>query len=149
MCVFDEILQVKEKFNFVQDKIEYLQIKADSPRSSIISDMPKGGRHDGNPLEEYIVRKEELSEKLARYKAMLDELWEEAFYQMKLAEIDEQLKAMMILRFSYGLKWEKCATTLNKKFPDGKWTTGKCFRKYREVLRRIEAVERKSKYVHN
>ena len=137
MTIFDEITHLNGKIKRVQDKLELLQMKIDSPRSSVISDMPRGGGGGGNPLEDYIERKEEYEEKLRFLLNRLDKLWADAYYMMDSAKIDSQVQVMMYLRFAKGLKWEKCAETLAEKYPDGKWNENKCFRKYREVLRKI------------
>lgn len=134
MNIFEEISFINEKIKKVQDKLEYLQMNIDSPRSSVMSDMPRGGGCVGNPLEQYIERKEEYEEKLHSLEKRLDNLWADAYYLMDSAKIDSQVQVMMYLRIAEGLRWEKCAQTLAKKYPDGKWNVNKCFRKYREVL---------------
>ena len=134
MTVFDEITLLNVKIKRVQEKLDFLQMKIDSPRSSVLSDMPRGGGGAGNPLEDYIVKKEEYEEKLRFLEKRVENLWANAYYLMDNAKIDSQVQVMMYLRIAQGLRWEKCAQTLAKKYPYGKWNVNKCFRKYREVL---------------
>lgn len=142
MTIFDEIAETRGRIKKTQDKIEYLEMKADTPRSSVFSDMPKGGGGAGNPLEQYIVRKEELTEKLTALKARLERLWHKAARQMSDVGVEKQTRRMMYLRFVCGLQWEKCAVLLNEKYPNCKWNVNKCFRKYRDVLYKIRKADR-------
>ena len=142
MTIFDEIADTRGRIKKVQDKIEYLEMKADTPRSSVFSDMPKGGGV-GNPLEQYIVKKEELTEKLTALKTRLERLWRKAARQMSAVGVERQTRRMMYLRFVCGLQWEKCAVMLNEKYPNCKWNVNKCFRKYRDVLYKIRQAERR------
>lgn len=142
MTIFDEISFTNDKIKKVQDKLEYLQMNIDSPRTSVMSDMPRGGGSVGNPLELYVVKKEELTDRLRALEAKRERLWEKAIELMDCAGIDKQVQDMMYYRFGYGLQWQRVATALNEKYPDGKWNVNKCFRKYREVLCKIKRVKR-------
>lgn len=137
MTIFDRIANLRDRIVKTRDKLEFLEMKADTPRSSVFSDMPKGAYNASNPLEQYMIEKEEAEERLKTLKAKFDRLWEKASHQMDTLGIDEQVKFMMYLRFCRGLKWEKCATALNDKYPTSRWNTNKCFRKYRDVLYRF------------
>lgn len=140
MTIFEEISCIKEKIRRTQEKIELLEMKIDSPRSCEISDMPRGGGNAGNPLEVYVEKKEELTEKLDALETKLEKLWYEALNLMKAANIDQQVQAMMYFRFIYGLQWERVAYALSKRYAGCKWNVNKCFRKYREVLCRIRRL---------
>ena len=137
MTIFDEIAEVREKINKVQDKIEYLQMQADSPRSSSFSDMPKGSRNVSNPIEQYIIKKEKLEEKRNALNAKFKRLCKISVAQMNEAGINKQAQKMIYLRFACGLPWKECSANLNTLFPDSKWNVNKCFRVYREVLYKI------------
>lgn len=137
MTIFEEISFINDKIKKVQDKLEYLQMNIDSPRTSVMSDMPRGGGSVGNPLEQYMEKKEELTEKLAALQERLEAKWKEAVALMDKAGIDKQVQNMMYFRFGYELQWERVAYSLNKKYPNNKWNVNKCFRKYREVLCKI------------
>ena len=140
MTIFDKIDTTYEKLSKVKDKIAYIEMKASSPRSSVYSDMPKGGRNAGNPLEEYMIRKEELAEKERALEERLEMQWEQAVHQMNSAKIDKQTKVMMYYRFMKRMQWKKCALALDSRYANCKWNVNKCFRKYREVLCRIKKL---------
>lgn len=142
MTIFDEIAITVAKIKKIQDKIKYLEMTADTPRSSVFSDMPKGGGNASNPLEQYMIKKDELNDKLKPLKKRLKRQWAKAAYRMNMVNIDEQTKKMMYLRFCRGMQWDKCAKVLNNDYPDCKWNTNKCFRKYREVLYRLRCFNR-------
>ena len=137
MTIFDRIANLRDRIIKAQNKLAFLEMKADTPRSSVFSDTPKGTYNASNPLEQYMIEKEEADEKLKILKLKFNRLWAKASRQMDAVGIDEQVAEMMYLRFYCGLQWEKCATALNKKYPDSKWNTNKCFRKYRDVLYRL------------
>lgn len=140
MTIFEEIANTVAKLNKTKEQLDFLREQADSPRSCVISDMPKGGGNAGNPLEQYIIKKEKLQIKCARLTERLNELWGSAVRQMKDAQIDEPLRVMMYMRFVCGLQWKKCAQEMDKHYPNQKWNVNKCFRKYREILCRIKRV---------
>lgn len=140
MTIFEEISVTKGKIEKVKDKLEYLQMKIDSPRSCVISDMPRGGGNAGNPLEQYVEKKEELMGKLARLERTLERQWIKARSLMDAANIDDQTQVMMYYRFDCGLQWEKVALALTKKYPQNRWNVNKCFRKYREVICRTRKL---------
>lgn len=143
MTIFDEIASVRDKIKRTQNKIKYLQMEADSPRSSSFSDMPKSGGNSGNPIEQYYIKKEELTEKLNSLKARLERLWQKAAHQMNVAGIDKQAQKMMYWRFVCGMKWEKCSNALDEKYPDSRWNVNKCFRVYRKVLCKMPKKKQK------
>ena len=140
MTVFDEIVFINDKIKKVNDKLEFLQMNIDSPRSSVISDMPRGGGIAGNPLEQYIEKKEELIEKLEALENRVNRKWNEANKLMDCASIDRQTRTMMYLRFMFGMQWKVVAQTMQRKYPQNKWCVNKCFRKYRDVLCKIRKL---------
>ena len=142
MTIFDEIDSVNKKLNKIKEKIWFLQIEAESPRTSIISDMPKGSGGTSNLLENYIIKKEKYVAKRDTLELRLDNLWQRAFHQMSEVGVDEQVQKMMYLRFGRCLQWEKCANELVKLYPESKWNVNKCFRKYRDVLYRLRKLNR-------
>ena len=138
MTIFDEIVDTNNRLKRVQEKLEFIEMEADTPRSTVYSDMPKGGGGNaGNPLEQYMIRKEELLDRYEKLKKRLESQWEKAIFQMNAAGIDEQTRKMMILRFASGMRWEKCAEKMSSLYPENKWNVNKCFRKYREVLCKV------------
>lgn len=141
MTIFEKISFMNEKIKKTQDKLEFLQMNADSPRTSVISDTPRGGGNAGNPLEQYYEKKEELTEKLRALEAKRDRLWKKAVDLMNAADIDKQVQNMMFMRFGYELQWKRVAYAMNKKYPDNKWNVNKCFRKYRDVLCGIRKIK--------
>lgn len=151
MTIFDRIANLRGRIIKTQDKLKLIEMKAGSPRSSVFSDMPKGVFNVSNPLEQYMIDKEETAEKLKALESDFSKLWTKALCQMDDAGIDEQVKYMMYLRFHCGLQWKKCAATLNAAYPENKWSENKCFRKYREVLYRVrqEKKEAVRQIVHN
>lgn len=140
MTIFDEIAITYTKVKRVEEKLEYIRYQASTPKSSILSDMPKGGGTVGNPLEEYLIKQEELVEKHKYLEDKLERQWARAVHQMNIAKIDKQSKTMMYYRFKCNMQWKKCAAELDRKYPNCKWNVNKCFRKYRDVLCRIRKV---------
>lgn len=134
MKTLDRCLQLRRRINEIDEKIETLKFNIDSPRSSVISDMPKGGGTRGNPLEEYVIKLEELENKRKRINAVLVELFKELRSTMAKAGIDDQACEMMKYRFYHGLQWKACAAVMNKKHPKNNWNVNKCFRVYRAIL---------------
>ena len=142
MTVFDEISRTCDKLKKVQDDIEYIQYLASTPRSCELSDMPKGGGNAGNPLEQYMIKREKLEYRCKMLTERLEMQWKRAIYQMNAAGLDEQCQKMMYYRFRCNLPWKKCASKLDKKYPNCKWNPNKCFRKYREVLYKIRNAQK-------
>jgi len=144
MTIFDEISFTVSKIKKIQDKIVFLEMQADTPRSSVFSDMPKSGGGAGNPLEQYMIKKEKQIEKLKPLKKRLNRQWARAVYQMDSTKIDKQTQKMMYLRYYCDLPWKQCAKELDKEFPNCKWNANKCFRRLREVLYRIRQYNREN-----
>lgn len=140
MTIFEEIDKTYEKLDKIKGKLEYIEIKASSPRSSVFSDTPKGRGNAGNPLEEYMIKQEELTEKKEALEARLQNQWAQAVHQMDGAKIDKQTKVMMYYRFIKRMQWKKCAQALDRRYENCNWNVNKCFRKYREVLCRIRKI---------
>lgn len=143
MTIFDEIANVRKKISRTQDKLESLRTTATTPKTSVYSDMPRGGGNVSNPIELYIIKSEELTEKLEILKLKLHNLWGKAASQMLTVNVDNQAMQMMYFRFYQGFKWNKCATLLDELYPNNNWNANKCFRKYREVLYKLRRLERK------
>lgn len=141
MTVFDRIQSTYKRLKREEEKLSTLQIKAGVPRTSVFSDMPKGGGSTINAFDQYLIDQEELEKKIRVLKGRMNRQWEKALKQMQYSNIDEQSQKMMYYRFVKGMQWEKCATQLAKDFPDCKWNVGKCFRRYREVLYKIRKAE--------
>ncbi len=137
MTIFDEISFTVSKIKKIQDKIEYLEMQASSARSSVLSDMPKGGGGAGNPLEQYIIKKEKQLEKLKLWEKRLNHQWAKAVCQMNSVKIGKQTQKMMYLRYCCALPWKQCVKELDKEFPNCGWNDNKCYRRQREVLDRI------------
>lgn len=144
MTIFDEISFTVSKIKKIQEKIEYLEMQASTPRSSVFSDMPKGGGNASNPLEQYMIKKEKQIERLKPWKKRLNRQWAKAVYQMNSVKIDKQTQKMMYLRYYCGLPWKQCAKELDKEFPNCKWNDNKCFRKLSEVLYRFRQYSREN-----
>lgn len=138
--IFDEIVDTRERIKQVQEKLDYIRLQASTPRSPTLSDMPKGGGGVDTSLERYIIKQEELAEKIKTLKTRLNKQWTESVHLMSLAKINEQDQKMMYLRFGCGMQWEKCADELNKLYPTNRWNIGKCFREYRKTLQKIKNV---------
>lgn len=137
MRALERCLSLRRRINEIDEKIELLRFNVDSPRSSVISDMPKGGGTRGNPLEEYIIKLEELENKKQRVTVTLVEQFKEVRSLMVKAGIDDQACEMMKYRFYHGQQWKACAAIMNKKYPQNKWNVNKCFRVYRAILYKI------------
>lgn len=137
MRALERCLSLRRRISKIDEKIELLRFNIDSPRSSVISDMPKGGGTHGNPLEEYVIKLEELENKQKRLTAVLAELFKEVRSTMTKAGIDDQARDMMKYRFYHGLKWKDCAIIMNKKYSQNGWNVNKCFRVYRAILYKI------------
>lgn len=134
MTIFDEIANTQKKIIRTKESIAYLNLQAKTPRSSILSDMPKGGGGLSNPIEQYIFKKEKEEQRLKKLEHRLNVLWSVAVRQMTAAKISKQTQKMMYLRFVSKMRWEKCAKELDAEFPNCKWNINKVFREYRKVL---------------
>ena len=142
--VFEKLSNIHQEIEEVKEKIAILEMQACSPKSGEITGMPRGGGDASNPIELYLERKERLEEKLEALTARFKSQWKQAVRLMKLANINEQTRYMMYLRFYEGLPWKKCNKALQKKYPNGKWNENKCFREYRSVLICVRKAKRES-----
>lgn len=127
-----ELQKLRKQVEQTEEKIIELVAKTVSPKSPSLSDMPKGGRKS-NELEEYIIKKERLENKVKAYKKRILEL-------IEAANLTQTEKELMIYRFYYVMKWKKCAAKMKKKYPDDKWNDQKAYRVYRGVLVKINKL---------
>lgn len=137
MTILDELAYTYKRLKRAKEKLEYIEMVASSARISVYSDMPKGCMNVGNPLEDSYIRKEEALKKCQELEARLQDQWQRAALEMNAIHITEQVQKMLYLRFCCGLQWQKCADMLDTEYPNCKWNTSKCFRKYREVSIRL------------
>lgn len=138
--IFEKISNTHSNIIDIKEKIYVLEMQAYTPKSGKITGMPRDGGNASNPVETYLEKKEKLEEKLNFLKARLRSQWKQAVRLMKLANIDEQARYMMYLRFHEGLPWKQCNIRLQEKYPNGKWNENKLFREYRNVLIKVRRV---------
>jgi hypothetical protein len=134
MTILDEIAYTYKRLKRAKERLQDFEMAQDTPRSSVFSDTPKGAWNVSNPLEDNYIRKEELINKCKEIEARLEKQWHKAVAQMTAAQINEQVREMLFLRFVRGWQWEKCATKLNEDYPNRHWNTNKCFREYRNAV---------------
>lgn len=139
--IFDKITNTYQRIEEIKEKIIVMELQVSTPKSGEITGMPKDGSNAGNPIEMYLERKEKLEEKLNVLNDRFKKQWKQAVHLMKLANINEQTRYMMYLRFYKGLPWKKCNSRLEEKYPDGKWNENKCFREYRNTLIKVRRVK--------
>lgn len=137
MTIFDKIADTYQQIQSLYNKLFFLEVQATTPKSGEITGMPKEGGSTTNPIERYIIRKEEIQAKIHAKENTLKELWKCALDLMKQAGVDGQTIKMMYMRFCRGMLWKECAAKMNKLFPNCTWNENKCFRKYREVLTKV------------
>lgn len=134
MTILDEIASTYKRLKRARERLEYLEMAQDTPRSSVFSDMPKGAWNVSNPLEDNYIRKEELIDQCKEIEARLEDQWQRAVKQMNAAHISKEVQKMIYLRFCCALKWETCAKEMDKEFPNRHWNTNRCFREYRNAV---------------
>ena len=137
MTIFEKISDARDRIENLREKLFCLEVQSVTPKTSEITGMPKDFGNASNPLEQYLIRKEELERKLGVQVVLFEKSWKYAVRRMNAAKIEDQKQQMMYLRFYIGLKWKDCNAQLQKRYPDDNWNINKCFRVYREVLYRI------------
>ena len=142
--IFEKISNTNSRIEELNEKIYVLEMQACTPKSGAITGMPKSGSGAINPIEACLEKKEKLEEKLNILKTQLKSQWKQAVELMKLANINEQARYMMYLRFYEGLPWKQCNARLQEKYPQGKWNENKLFREYRNVLIKVRRAKRQS-----
>ena len=93
---------------------EVQQLRMDKMFPSVVNDgMPKGSKQ--SDLSEYIVRLDNLIEKLKQERFEKIKLMDDILYHISLLR-DEDEQRVLRLRYIKGLKWEEVAVNMNYKW---------------------------------
>lgn len=133
----DIIKEIKEKDETIQE----LRYRTMSPKSQVITDMPKGGGAHVNALDNYMVKLERTIKAKERLQEKLDYEWAIAKFSLTHYGITKSDTIELLrLRFYRGLPWKKCSMEMQKTYPDSGWNINKCFRVYRAVLHKTNST---------
>lgn len=102
---------IAREIKHIEEEIETLRWRAQSPRVSIISDMPKGSISENDKMAELVVKFEELE---TRYKILL-EYWLDKRHEIETAVETLNSLERDVIRYFYidGLSVEKCLFKLH------------------------------------
>lgn len=122
---------IKREREQLKHQLEEIEAALYYPKIQRLTDMPGGGRKEGNPQEDLAIHHIELQE---RYNAKLEEL---AAEQLAIEQAIETLDPTerMLLRYRYidGLKWEEVCVKIGYSWVQTHEHHGRALRKLREV----------------
>jgi DNA-directed RNA polymerase specialized sigma subunit len=122
---------IMNEINHIKEEIELLKIQSVSPRSPIISDMPKGSPIENDKMAALMIKFEELEEK---YQMLLNELLEKQHQIECLIEKLEPFERELIrYRYVDGLPWFKVQKKLNV-------SQRTAFRMHEKILNKMEKM---------
>lgn len=134
-----ECLNTRRKINEINDKLYELRASVLSPKSQVITGMPRsGGGGDNNAIERYMIRAEKLTEKVERLEAYQAEQWEIVLSRAKEARISVRNIELLYYRYVKGLSWKVCTAKMKKKYKW--WNINTSFRKHRETLYALDKI---------
>ena len=125
MNLLKECLKTKRQLDKIDEQITELRSAIYSPKSQIITGMPRSGSNE-NAIERYIIRLEKLQKRKKELLIKQKKQWKLAM--KKIGEISLEEKHLLSLRCVEGKPWKECASTMNDIY--GKWGISRCFRVY-------------------
>lgn len=137
MKELDIVLRLRRDIDDLNERIRDLLIMT-QPKAQTISDMPRGGGERKNAIEEYVVKSEELHSKLSKLEKRITGKWCDVMVIMNHSELTEAQRAMLELRFYWGLPWKKVTLKMQELYPETTWTENKIFAMYRRTLHKID-----------
>lgn len=137
------IMDDHKKLNEIDERIIELRGRIESPRSSIISDMPRGGG-TGKGIEDSLAVIEKLQAKRVFYSDRIVSQWHVIENMLKYCSTSKKYITLMEYRLLHGLTWKSCVKAMKKEYPDEKWNENKNFRIYGQIMQKLKKyIEKK------
>ena len=125
---------INDEIKHIEEEIEKLKYRAISPRSPIISDMPKGSPIENDKMAALMIRFEELE---VRYKDLLNQLLEKQhIIEDMIASLEPLERDLVRYRYIDGLPWFKIQQKLN-------FSSRTLFRMNDKILKKLENMARR------
>lgn len=137
MHELDECLRLSRQIIKNRESLEELKALSMSPKSQIITDMPKGGGMNINIAENYLIKMEKLEKDYIDMCGNRAEKWKKAVEIFEEHHQPKENTKMLWFRFYAGYSWKKCASHMAEAFPNSNWSVDKCFRVYRRIMYNI------------
>ena len=131
MKEFERCLQLKREIDDLTEKLYELRAVILSPKSQVITGMPRGSGGTEQPMDRYLIKSEQLDKKRTELIKQHCQLW-----QIIKPNGTEQEIELMFKRFFEGKSWNRCVNELNAKY--GEWNINKAFRIYRKFSKNIQ-----------
>ena len=139
----EKIERYMHKIRSTEDSIAIVSARSTAPKNQVLSKTPKSKGGQRNELEEYVIRKDALSQLLKRQKQTLYILWVDFLnhyaYGWGLSAVQIRL---VKYRYYYGLRWKDVRKKLIKDYPHINWTDNKMFRLHKTAIKRINNYEK-------
>ena len=132
----NECLEISRKIKEIKEKTFDLQMRCYSPKSQVISDMPRGGAVE-NATERYLIDLERLNNKREALEAKRSFIWNSIKIKMNKCGLNEEYQRMLRFRFYNAYSWNKCTALLSELYENSNWNANKCFRVYRQILNKM------------
>lgn len=131
-----DIYKLRCKIWSTEDAIDTLIARHTAPKSQTLSDMPKGGSSGKKEVDEYLIRKEALINKLRRQHESIYIQWL-AFLNGSNIELSRMDITLLRLRYFNGYRWKKCVRKLQLLYPAAKWNENRVFRTHKHLMKKL------------
>ncbi len=128
----EKIADLRDKIKDYEEQLEKLNLKNTAPKNQIFSDMPKSSS-EKNSIEEYVIKKEKIQEKIDCCFEDIKTNWRLAVVKFKKAGLSKVEIKLMKYRYLFNFKWKLCRKKMQKMFPETKWTDNRVFFTYRAI----------------
>lgn len=132
----DVFLDMHNRLRSIRERVETLQYKVRDAKAQHYSDMPRGTMHTTNPLEDYVVRQEELMHEMGAIETELKMQWNALKQHLKVCGVQQEGITLMYYRCYHGKKWKECTALMQ--FEYEKWNDNKSFSTYRGIAQAVQ-----------
>lgn len=131
-----DIFKLRRKIWSTEDAIDTLILRQTAPKNQILSDMPKGngGKKE---IEEYLIRKEYLLNKLRLQREAIYIMWLAFLNGAEGVELSRMDLTLLRLRYFYGYRWKKCVRKLQIIYPAVNWNDNRAFRTHKQLMKQL------------
>ncbi|MBQ3285405.1 MAG: hypothetical protein IJH40_07165 [Ruminococcus sp.] len=131
-----DIYRLRRKIWSTEDAIDTLIARNTAPKNQTLSDMPKGGSGGKKQVEEYLICKEALLNKLQHQREAIYIQWL-AFLNGSSVELSRMDITLLRLRYFKGYRWKKCVRKLQLIYPAAMWNENKAFRTHKHLMKKL------------
>lgn len=136
MQELSECLKLHDKIRDENDRLEEIKSSIKYPKGQGFSDNPRVSS-GSNPIENYLVLKENCEEKIARLETKLADAWKTILIALKKANVGNEAIHLFFLRYNCGFQWGDCAIEMKRIFGD-KWNVNRVFRIHRQTVEKLQ-----------